>query len=195
MKQILIATMNNGKVKEFESMLQPLGYEVKSLLDLPQAIDVEETGLTFEENAQLKSDTIAAQFQIPVVADDSGLEVDYLDGRPGVYSARYAGLEKSDQKNMDKLVDELKNVHDEKDRSARFVCVLSISIPGEATKTVRGTCEGYIAKEPRGENGFGYDPIFILKDQDKTMAELTKEEKNKISHRANALKKLKALLY
>jgi XTP/dITP diphosphohydrolase len=128
-----------------------------------------------------------------VIADDSGLSVDNLGGSPGVYSARYAGEQKDDMANINKVLQELKGIEKEQ-RTARFRCALAVSIPGKETKTVEGHVEGYIAEEPKGENGFGYDPIFIVKDKDKTMAELTSDEKNKISHRANALKKLSQLL-
>lgn len=195
MKEIIIATKNKGKVKEFEALLTPLGYIVRSLLDYPNAIDVEETGTTFEENAILKAEAIANTYQKLTIADDSGLAVDYLDGKPGVYSARYAGPEKDDIANINKVLKQLENVEKLEERSARFVCALALSIPGEKTKTVVGTCEGYISMMPIGENGFGYDPIFIVKGKEKTMACLTSEEKNEISHRAKALEKLKELFY
>ncbi|WP_226667138.1 XTP/dITP diphosphatase [Metabacillus litoralis] len=194
MKKIIIATKNNGKVKEFNALLTPLGYEVQSLLDYENAIDVEETGSTFEANAILKAEAISNQYQLLTIADDSGLEVDYLEGKPGVYSARYAGPDKSDQANMDKVLDELNSVTDMEERSARFVCALALSTPGQEVQTVKGTCEGYIANSPIGVNGFGYDPIFILKHTNKTMAQLSKEEKNQISHRSEALRKLLQLM-
>jgi XTP/dITP diphosphohydrolase len=190
MKEIIIASKNKGKVKEFETLLAPMGFQVQSLLDYPHSIDVEETGTTFEENAILKAETIANMYQRVTIADDSGLVIDYLGGKPGIYSARYAGPEKNDQANMVKVLEELSDVEAIEDRTARFACALALATPGEKTKTVVGFCEGFIAKEPSGENGFGYDPIFIVRDLHQTMAELTKEEKNKISHRANALKKL-----
>jgi XTP/dITP diphosphohydrolase len=189
-KEIIIATKNQGKVKEFEALLAPIGFRVHSLLDYPDSIDVEETGKSFEENAILKAEAIAMHYQRMTIADDSGLAIDYLGGKPGIYSARYAGPEKDDQANINKVLEDLSDVHSLLDRSARFICALAISIPGEKTKTVVGTCEGYIATEPQGENGFGYDPIFILKNSNQTMANLTKDEKNKISHRAEALKKV-----
>lgn len=190
MKKIIIATKNKGKVKEFETLLGPMGFQVQSLLDYPNSIDVEETGTTFEENAILKAEAIANEYQRVTIADDSGLEIDYLGGKPGIYSARYAGPEKNDDANIDKVLEELFSVEEVEDRSGRFACALALSTPGQKTKTVVGYCEGFIAKERRGENGFGYDPIFIVKDFHKTMAELSNEEKNQISHRANALKKL-----
>ncbi|SDJ64542.1 XTP/dITP diphosphatase [Salimicrobium halophilum] len=193
MKEIVIATNNKGKVKEFEQMFSALGTRVKSLQDFEEDIDVEETGETFEENALLKAETISRKWNIPVIADDSGIVVDALDGRPGVYSARYAGEEKNDKKNLEKVLNELGSTS-VKDRTARFVCVIAVAIPGEESFTKRGTCEGAIALQPRGEHGFGYDPIFIPNGYKRTMAELTAEEKNSISHRRNALKKLEGWL-
>lgn len=188
--KILIATKNIGKVKEFQAMFNDLGIEVISLLDIENSPDVEETGTTFEENAILKAEAICSGMKIPVISDDSGLEIDALEGRPGVYSARYAGSQKSDEDNMDKVLDELKEVV-EPNRTARFVCALAFARPDKKTFVVRGTCEGEILTERRGEHGFGYDPIFFLPQLNSSMAELSKEEKNKISHRAAALRKLK----
>ncbi len=193
MKEAIIATHNPGKVKEFKEILEPKGYDVKSLAEISFTEEIEETGHTFEENAILKAEAVAKAVNKMVIADDSGLSVDNLGGRPGVYSARYAGEQKDDQENIDKVLSELKGIEKEQ-RTARFRCALAVSIPGEETKTVEGHVEGYIAEEPRGEYGFGYDPIFIVKDKDQTMAELTSDEKNKISHRADALKKLSKLL-
>ncbi|MGG3720943.1 XTP/dITP diphosphatase [Bacillus subtilis] len=193
MKEAIIATHNPGKVKEFKEILEPRGYDVKSLAEIGFTEEIEETGHTFEENAILKAEAVAKAVNKMVIADDSGLSIDNLGGRPGVYSARYAGEQKDDQANIEIVLSELKGIEKEQ-RTARFRCALAVSIPGEETKTVEGHVEGYIAEEPRGEYGFGYDPIFIVKDKDKTMAELTSDEKNKISHRADALKKLSKLL-
>lgn len=193
MKEAIIATHNPGKVKEFKEILEPKGYDVKSLAEIGFTEEIEETGHTFEENAILKAEAVARAVNKMVIADDSGLSIDNLGGKPGVYSARYAGEQKDDQANIDKVLSELKGIEKEQ-RTARFRCALAVSIPGAETKTVEGHVEGYIAEEPRGEYGFGYDPIFIVKDKDKTMAELTSDEKNKISHRADALKKLSKLL-
>lgn len=193
MKEAIIATHNPGKVKEFKEILEPKGYDVKSLAEIGFTEEIEETGHTFEENAILKAEAVARAVNKMVIADDSGLSIDNLGGKPGVYSARYAGEQKDDQANIDKVLSELKGIEKEQ-RTARFRCALAVSIPGSETKTVEGHVEGYIAEEPRGEYGFGYDPIFIVKDKDKTMAELTSDEKNKISHRADALKKLSKLL-
>jgi XTP/dITP diphosphohydrolase len=187
--QILIATKNKGKVSEFQSMFNQFGIKVISLLDMENIPDVEETGDTFEENAILKAETICNKLNIPVVSDDSGLEIDALDGRPGVYSARYAGSHKNDEDNMDKVLNELEGIPNPK-RTARFVCALAFARPGKDTFVVKGLCEGEILHERRGTEGFGYDPIFFLPKLNRSMAELTKEEKNTISHRANALIKL-----
>ncbi|RBP04325.1 XTP/dITP diphosphatase [Rossellomorea aquimaris] len=192
-KRVIIATKNRGKAKEFQHMFAPYGYEVQTLLDLPHIEDVEETGETFEENAILKAETVAQELGVLVIADDSGLAIDALEGRPGVYSARYAGEEKSDEANMDKVLSELESV-EETHRTARFHCVLAIADPNGETRTVTGTCEGMILQEKRGTNGFGYDPIFYVPTLQKSMAELSQDEKSQISHRGNALKKLKNII-
>ncbi|GGE76174.1 XTP/dITP diphosphatase [Priestia taiwanensis] len=193
MKTIVIATNNRGKVKDFETLFKPLNVKVKSLHDFPELEEVEETGETFEENAILKAESISKQLNEMVVADDSGLIVDALSGRPGVYSARYAGPEKNDKKNYEKLLQELGGV-EEKKRTARFYCALALATPGEETIFVNGTCEGKIAQEPAGENGFGYDPVFYVEEKKRTMAQLTAEEKAVISHRSEALRKLTQVL-
>ncbi|SDM88072.1 XTP/dITP diphosphohydrolase [Fictibacillus solisalsi] len=188
--KVLIATKNAGKVKEFEFMFAEMGVEVSSLLDVEDAPEVEETGTTFAENARLKAEEIANLYNLPVISDDSGLVIDAIGGRPGVFSARYAGIEKDDDKNMDKVLDEMRSVP-EHERTARFVCTLAVARPGKATVIVEGHCEGSIAYKKTGSHGFGYDPIFLVQGTSNTMAELTKEEKNQISHRAKALAKLK----
>lgn len=190
-KEILIATRNQGKAKEFEALFQEKGYKVKTLLDYPDIPDVEETGTTFEENARLKAETIAKEFQTIVLADDSGLKVDALNGQPGVYSARYAGEAKSDASNNAKLLHELYDVKKE-DRGAQFHCTLVLASPNKASLVVEGEVEGEIGTIPRGDNGFGYDPLFYVPELNKTMAELNSEEKNKVSHRAKAIEKLSA---
>ncbi len=188
-KEILIATKNKGKAKEFEEMFSQKGYKVKTLLDYPEIPDVEETGTTFEENARLKAETISKQFNSIVLADDSGLKVDALNGNPGVYSARYAGENKSDASNNAKLLHELYDVPKEK-RGAQFHCTLVLASPTQDSLVVVGELEGEIGSIPRGENGFGYDPLFYVPAFDKMMAELSPEEKNKISHRGKAIEKL-----
>lgn len=192
-KKIVIATRNKGKAKEFEALFNKKGYAIQTLLDYPEVPDVEETGVTFQENALLKAETIAEQFETLVLADDSGLKVKALHGQPGVYSARYAGEEKNDAKNNAKLLNELADVKDE-DREAVFHCSLALSMPGKPSLVVDGEVAGQIIGVPRGENGFGYDPLFYLADKEKTMAELTEEEKNDISHRAVALENLEEVL-
>ncbi|WP_428909313.1 XTP/dITP diphosphatase [Niallia sp. Krafla_26] len=189
MENIIIATKNAGKAKDFEQIFQPYGVKVKTLLDFPKIEDVEETGETFEENAILKAEAISKKFNEMVIADDSGVMIDALDGRPGVYSARYAGEEKNDEANNEKVLKELANVP-EKDRGAQFYCAIAVAQPGKPTITVNGICEGSILFEGKGTNGFGYDPIFFVTSMGKSMAELTPEEKNTISHRASAMKKL-----
>ena len=193
MKQIIIATKNKGKAKDFEALFNPLGYEVKTLHDVAEEMDVEETGTSFEENALLKATALANHLQTMVIADDSGLEVDALDRRPGIYSARYAGEKKSDEANIDKLLKELEGTK-ELERTARFVCVIAVASPDQEPFTVRGTCEGIIGTERKGKNGFGYDPIFYVPSEQKMMAELSAEEKGAISHRGNAIKKLSLAL-
>lgn len=190
MKKIIVATKNPGKAREFERMLEPLGYQVKTLLDYPEINDVEETGLSFEENARLKSDTISQLLQLPVLADDSGLVVDSLDGAPGIYSARFAGEPSNDARNNAKLLSMFGGLPEDVSRKAHFHCSLALSQLNKQTRVVEGKIFGEIAKFPKGDNGFGYDPLFYIPEEGKTMAELTDETKNKISHRAVALKKL-----
>lgn len=189
MKEVIIATNNAGKAKDFEALFKPFGVDVLTLNDIEGDIDVEETGETFEANAILKAETVAALLGKIVIADDSGLEIDCLDGAPGVYSARFAGPGKNDDENIDKVLAEMEAVP-EKDRSARFRCVLAVAGPGIVTETFSGSCEGVILNKRRGTNGFGYDPIFFVPEKDRTMAELTAEEKSAISHRGDALSKL-----
>ncbi|KAB2338756.1 XTP/dITP diphosphatase [Cytobacillus depressus] len=193
MQEVIIATKNAGKAREFERMFRPLGYEVKTLLDFPDLEDIEETGSIFEENAILKAEGISKVLNRIVIADDSGLSIDALNGRPGIYSARYAGEAKNDEANMIKVLEELNDVQD-KDRQARFYCALAVAAPEQETFTVSGTVEGVILREKRGTHGFGYDPIFFVTEKGKAMAELQPEEKAKLSHRAQALKKLESML-
>lgn len=189
--KLIVATHNPGKVKELEAMLTPLGFEVESLLDYPDAPETDETGSTFEENAALKAVEAASYFGHAVLADDSGLEVNALDGAPGIYSARFAGPEKSDEANNALLLEKLDGAPD---RSARFVCALCLAKPDGETLTVRGTLEGTIGYAPHGENGFGYDPLFIVPSLHKTAAELERDEKAAVSHRGQALRQLEAAI-
>ena len=186
--QVLIATNNKGKKKDFEALLAPLGIDVLTLADMDEPFDVEETGTTFEANARLKAEATANHYGTIVIADDSGLVIDALNGEPGVYSARYAG-DHDDEANIDKVLENLAKTPDS-DRTARFVCCLAITGPDFPTMTVKGYCEGQILRERRGDDGFGYDPIFYMPALGKTLAEVTAEEKGKVSHRGNALRLL-----
>lgn len=189
MSDIVIASSNKGKINDFKVIFSE--YNVIGINELIEDFDVEETGVTFEENARLKSEAAAKALNKIVIADDSGLEVDALEGAPGVYSARYAGEAKDDQANIEKLLQELE---DKTDRSARFVCVISMTTVDGKTETFRGTVNGEITLARIGENGFGYDPIFYVPDKNKTMAQLTAEEKSEISHRRKAIDQLQAFI-
>ncbi|MGN1134299.1 MAG: RdgB/HAM1 family non-canonical purine NTP pyrophosphatase [Oscillospiraceae bacterium] len=183
--KIILASNNKNKLREIKEILGPFGLEVISQSQAGADIEVEENGLTFEENSALKARAIYDMFKMPVIADDSGLTVDYLDGAPGIYSARYA----EPGKRCLKVLSQLENVPDEK-RTAAFVCVICYIDEKGKEHFFRGECKGRISRAKRGENGFGYDPIFVYGDGEKTFAELSAEYKNKVSHRANALKKL-----
>lgn len=189
MSDIVIASSNKRKINDFKVIFSE--YNVIGINELIEDFDVEETGVTFEENARLKSEAAAKALNKTVIADDSGLEVDALEGAPGVYSARYAGEAKDDQANIEKLLQELE---DKTDRSARFVCVISMTTVDGKTETFRGTVNGEITLARIGENGFGYDPIFYVPDKNKTMAQLTAEEKSEISHRRKAIDQLQAFI-
>lgn len=192
MKQVVIATKNKGKAKDFEALFSPLGYEVVTMFEVAPDMEIEETGKTFEENAILKAETLSRELGQVVIADDSGLAVDALGGEPGVYSARYAG-DHDDEANIVKVLEKLNGVP-ESERTARFCCALAIAGPEMETHTVFGTCEGEILHEKRGTNGFGYDPIFFVPQLNRAMAELTPDEKGAISHRGNAIRKLAEML-
>lgn len=189
-KTIVIATRNPGKAKEFTKLFAEKGYQVKTLLDYPELPDVEETGKTFEENACLKAETIAAILKQPVLADDSGLIVDALDGMPGIFSARFAGEPTNNAANNAKLLHELTGVPKEK-RTATFHCTLVFAAPDKESLVVEGDWAGEIGTIPRGDHGFGYDPLFFVPEEQKTAAELSDERKNEISHRGLAVAKLK----
>lgn len=190
--KFIIATNNQKKLKELERILNPLGINAVSAKDEGISLDdVEETGITFAENAYLKAEAAFKKTGLPSVADDSGLCVDALDGRPGIYSARYAGENATDSDKNNKLLSELKDVP-EKDRTAHFTCAICCILPDGEKIEVEGRCEGSIAFEPHGNGGFGYDPIF--KYSDKSYAELSSDEKDSISHRGKALRKLKTEL-
>lgn len=187
---ILIATRNEGKTKEFRKMFEKLGIKVENLNDYPDLSEVAETGTTFEENARLKAETISNLTGKMVLADDSGLKVDALGGLPGVWSARFSGPDATDESNNAKLLHELAMVFDHKDRSAQFHTTLVVAAPGKESLVVEADWPGYIAMEPKGDNGFGYDPLFMVGETGRHAAELTAEEKNSISHRGLAVKKL-----
>lgn len=199
MKKLVLASNNQKKIKEIKEILKGLEYEVYSLNDMNIDIDVEEDGITFEENAEKKAKEIYKYLKTKgeenfiVLSDDSGLEVDCLNGAPGVYSARYAGEHGNDYKNNIKLLEEMKDFKG-KDRSARFVCVIALVNENGEVETVRGEVDGYILEELDTEDGFGYDPLFFYEGFNKTFHEASLEEKNAISHRGNALKKLKEVL-
>jgi XTP/dITP diphosphohydrolase len=192
--KIVLASNNVGKVREINQLLEDSEFEVvpQSAFSVP---DIEETGLTFVENALLKARNAAEHTGLPAIADDSGLEVDALDGAPGIYSARFAGAGASDMDNLNKLLDALKDVDDER-RSARFQCVMVyMRHPRDPTPHIfQGTWEGRILREARGQHGFGYDPIFLVPDQHCSSAELPPEVKNRLSHRGQALRQLIAEL-
>ncbi len=183
--KILAATNNEHKLREFSQILTPYGFEVISIKDAGIDIDPEENGKTFEENALIKATAFSEASGLPVISDDSGLEVMALDLAPGVYSARYAPG--SDKDRVNKLLENMKGITD---RTARFVSALVIVFPDGKTLEARGECYGIITESPAGENGFGYDPVFYVEKFGKTFAELTADEKNSISHRGEAFKKL-----
>ena len=182
--KIIAATKNKNKLREFGEILKD--FEIISQEEAGVDIDVEETGTTFEENSYLKAKAIYDITGITTIADDSGLCVDALNGEPGVYSARYGGEGYDDKGRVQLLLKNMKDVPDE-ERTARFVCVITL-VGDEGVLTARGECEGRIDYEPKGENGFGYDPVFYVDRFEKTLAEVTPEEKNSISHRGKALK-------
>ena len=193
MPRLLLATNNPGKAAEFRQLLAGCGWELVTPAELGLTIEVEETGQTYAENATLKAVEYARAGGLVTLADDSGLEVDALDGRPGVLSARYAGADRTDQERVQALLEELAGVPDD-ERTARFRCVIAIADTTGRVELVDGGVEGRIGHEPRGENGFGYDPIFLLPDRGMTTAELPPDEKNTVSHRAMAAQKARTIL-
>lgn len=181
-------------MREYRTLLKGVPFDLVSPLDIGIKTVVPETGRSYEENARLKAETLAKEGQILTLADDSGLEADALHGEPGVMSARYAGEDASDNERVGFLLGKLKDVPEDQ-RSAGFRCVIAIARSGFPTVICRGECTGYIAFQPRGKNGFGYDPIFFLPELGKTMAELPEDVKNKISHRGRAAEKARKLLF
>ena len=191
--RIIFATSNEGKMKEVRMILADLGLEILSLKEAGIHADIVEDGKTFEENACIKASAIQKLAGGIVLADDSGLEVDYLGGAPGIYSARYMGEDTSYDIKNQALLDRLSGVPDEK-RTARFVCAIAAAFPDGTTEVVRGTMEGIIGHEIIGENGFGYDPIFFLPEYGCTSAQLPPEKKNELSHRGEGLRKMRAVI-
>lgn len=185
MKDIIIASNNKGKINDFKAIFPKAN--VIGISEIAPSFDVDETGKTFEENAILKAESASKALNKIVIADDSGLAVEALNGEPGIYSARYAGEQKNDDDNINKLLEKLNHVSQ---REAAFVCAIAVSEPGKETLTYTGTVKGEIIDERKGENGFGYDPIFYVPSLDKTMAQLTPAEKSAISHRGNAIKQM-----
>ncbi|WP_370632537.1 XTP/dITP diphosphatase [Marinilactibacillus sp. Marseille-P9653] len=190
---IVIATENKGKAAEFKSIFEKRGLEIRTLHDYPELESVEETGETFAENALLKAESISKALGMMVLADDSGLKVDLLHGQPGIYSARFAGEDKNDARNNAKLLGELAEMP-ESERTAQFHCTLALAAPDKDSLTIEAELEGRILGIPRGNNGFGYDSLFYVPEKDKTLGELSEAEKNEISHRALAVKKLEKVL-
>lgn len=196
--KVIFATGNSGKMEEIRTIMSDLGIEVLSMKEAGVEADVVEDGKTFEENAMIKASAIAALAQVKemdavVMADDSGLEIDYLGKEPGVYSARYAGRETSYDIKNHLLLSRMKGVPDE-ERTARFVCAIAAVFPDGSREVVRGTMEGRVAYEPAGENGFGYDPIFYLPEYGCTSAQLSPEKKNEISHRGKGLRMMRDVM-
>jgi len=189
-KKLIFATGNEGKMREIRTILEDTGLEILSMKEAGIDVDIVEDGCTFEENAIIKAKTIMELTGEIVLADDSGLEVDYLNKEPGIYSARYAGEATPYSIKNQMIIDRLEGVPDEK-RTARFVCAIAAAFPNGEVATARGTIEGMIGYEEKGSNGFGYDPIFYLPYYGCTTAELTMEQKNEISHRGKALREIK----
>lgn len=188
---LVVATKNKNKLIEFREILKNSTIDVKSLADFGPIPEVIEDGETFDQNAYKKAHQTARILGVPAIADDSGLVVESLGGAPGVYSARYAGPDATDKDNCLKLLEELRG---EKNRNAYFSCVLSIAVPSGPALTYEGRCDGVILQEQRGSSGFGYDPLFYFAEYGKTFAELTLEEKNRVSHRGKALREVKGEL-
>ncbi len=186
--KLLLGTQNRGKIRELEELIGDGDVRITTPFEEGVGLPVEETGTTFHENASIKAKTYAARSGLVTLADDSGLVVDALDGAPGVYSARYAGLQVSDRDHYELLLENLAGVPDDR-RSARFVSVVAIATPDGKIELCEGACEGIVGTRPEGEGGFGYDPVFYIPELGKTMAQLTLEEKNRISHRSRAFRK------
>lgn len=191
-KRLIIASNNQGKIREFRELLSPYGFEVLSMREAGFTDEIVEDGETFEENAHIKAKAVFDAVHLPTMADDSGLEIDFLNGAPGVYSARYAGEGASDKDRCKKVLDEMHGVAHEL-REARFVCSIYFIYDEDDEYSVNGEVRGFIGDKPVGRNGFGYDPIFMI-NEDESMATIAEDEKNKISHRANAFRQLSEIL-
>ena len=191
--KIIFATGNENKLREIRQITENMGIEIVSMKDAGYYTEVEETGTTFEENAYLKASAIAKKCNLPTLADDSGLEIDYLNKEPGIYSSRFMGEDTPHSVKNAELLRRMEGVPDEK-RAARFVCAICFVRPDGSSETVRATMEGRVAYKSAGKNGFGYDPIFFLPERGCTSAELSPEEKNKISHRGKALRMMRDIL-
>lgn len=189
MKEIVVASTNKGKIREFKEMLEPMGYTVKSLADFPDMPEIEENGTTFEENAVIKAQSVTDRYGIDAISDDSGLSIDAFGGEPGIHSARYLGHDTSyDYKN--RVI--LERMEKESNRNCHYTCAIAVTRPNEEPVVFCDIVDCEIAKEPKGENGFGYDPIVYYAPLQKTMAEMTKDEKNAISHRGKAIRRFEA---
>ncbi len=186
MLKLVLATRNSGKIKEMKYKLKEYPVIVECLMDYPEIPEIEEIGKTFAENASIKAKTVAKWTKLPALADDSGLEIDYIGKKPGIYSSRWG---RTDQERIKKVLDTLQNTKSEQ-REARFVCAMSLVLPGQGNYKTKGICSGRITLTPKGAEGFGYDPIFIPDGYDQTFAELGVNVKNRISHRAVALEKM-----
>jgi len=186
MLKLILATRNSGKLKEMKVKLKEYPVIVECLMDYPEIPEIEETGKTFAENASIKAKTVAKWTKLPALADDSGLEIDYIGKKPGIYSARWGS---TDQERIKKVLNALQNTKSEQ-REARFVCAMSLVLPGQGNYRTKGICSGRITLSPKGAEGFGYDPIFIPDGYNQTFAELGVHVKNRISHRAVALEKM-----
>ena len=191
MKQIMLATANAHKAEEFAAMLKPLGYTVKTLLELEEAIEIAETGTSFEENALIKARVIHERLGIEVIADDSGLAVNALNGAPGIYSARFMGRDTSYEVKNQYIIDQCKDVND---RGCQFVCAIAYVTADGREYVFTGVVEGLVAEHIEGEGGFGYDPMFYYPPYKTTLANVSEEQKNKVSHRGRALAKLIAFM-
>jgi XTP/dITP diphosphohydrolase len=193
MRKLLLATNNKGKLREYRRLLRGIPFEIVTPSDCDITAEIAESGASFEENAIQKATTMASLSNLLTLADDSGLEVEALGGAPGSLSHRFAGKNADDAKRIDYLLAKLKAAPD-KNRAAQFRCIIAIAEPAGKVEICSGTCRGVIIDKPRGANGFGYDPIFFIPELGKTMAELTMAQKNKISHRARAAEKARAIL-